>query len=98
MQIDHPVEMAHPAVAAGIVRHLRLHEPGGHGDETVDVALLADARVAHHGHDSVERLGGYGIGLVCWCEAWDVALEEQLTARWILEREADEGVEHRLQG
>ena len=74
MEIDHPVEMAHPAIAAGVVGQLGLHETGGDGDDAVDVALIIEAGVVHHGHDSVECRGREGIRLGCRYEAWGAAV------------------------
>ena len=43
VEIDEAVEVAGPAVAAGVVAHLRFHEPRGDGDDAVDVTLVGDA-------------------------------------------------------
>ena len=43
VQVDESVEVAGPAVAAGVVADWASIEAGDHGDEAVDVALLGDA-------------------------------------------------------
>ena len=85
VEVDEPVEVTGPAVAAGVVAHLRFHEARGDGDDAVDVALVGDAGVVQQLDQLPEYVLGECVRLRRGREAWEVTLEEKLVACLVLD-------------
>src|ERR1035437_5904772 len=78
IQIDETVEVTNPAVAAGVITDLRLHESGDDGHDAVDVSLFGNAGLVDQLVDASQHFLGEDVRRGRRGESRYMALEEQL--------------------